>query len=182
MSTPTAIAIAAALLVVGLITWLYARRHRSLELREHFGPEYERQVQETGNPRRAEVELERRARRVERLTIRPLPASERTRYAELWRNDQGRFVDNPQLAVIEADRLVEDVMRRRGYPMSDFDQRASDISVDHPLVVENYRAAHDICKRLERGQTATEDLRQAMIHFRTLFEDLLEDRTVEVRR
>ncbi|HTM56883.1 MAG TPA: hypothetical protein VL123_00555 [Candidatus Udaeobacter sp.] len=182
MSTPTAILIAAAVLLFGLIGWFIARRQRSIALQEHFGPEYERQIREAGDPRRAEAELERRAKRVERLTIRPLPANERARYTEMWRNEQARFVDNPQVAVIEADRLVEDVMRRRGYPMSDFDQRAADISVDHPLVVEHYRAAHDICTRLERGQAATEDLRQAMIHFRTLFEDLLEDRLVEVRR
>ena len=181
MSTNTAIMIAVGVLILGVLAWIYSRIQRSRVLRTHFGPEYERQLREKG-PRKAEAELERRARRVDHMTIRSLPPSERARYAELWRSEQARFVDNPRAAVIEADRLVEDVMRRRGYPMSDFDQRAADISVDHPLVVENYRSAHDICMRLERGQAATEDLRQAMIHYRALFEDLLEEHVVEVRR
>ena len=182
MTTQTAIVlVAAVVVVVGLLAWTFMRQKRSLALKERFGPEYDHELRERGRGR-AEAELDRRARRVERLSIRPLPPGDRDRYAELWRNEQARFVDDPKSAVHEADHLVEEVMRRRGYPVGEFDQRAADISVDHPLVVENYRAAHDIAARLDRGNVATEDLRQAMIHYRTLFEDLLEDRVVAMVR
>ena len=108
-------------------------------------------------------------------SIQPLPAIERDRYANLWKSDQTRFADDPRAAVYEADRLVEEVIKRRGYPMAEFEQRAADIPVDHACVVENYRVAHDIALSLERGNVGTEDLRQAMIHYRILFEDLLEE-------
>ena len=175
MSNQTAIVLIVGLIVVGMLAWAFLRRKRTMILRDRFGPEYDLQVREHGRGR-AEAELDRRSRRVERLAIRPLPPADRDRYADMWRGEQARFVDDPKSAVHEADRLVEEVMRRRGYPVGEFEQRAADISVDHPLVVENYRAAHDIATRLERGNAATEDLRQAMIHYRTLFEDLLEDR------
>src|SRR6185503_18971498 len=174
MDTTTAVVVVVALLVVGAIAWMMMTKRRTHALRDRFGPEYDRALNERGR-RDAEKELDRRARRVEQLPIRPLPAGERDRYADLWRHEQARFVDDPRGAVHEADRLVEEVMRRRGYPIGDFEQRAADISVDHPVVVENYRAAHDIATRLERGHAGTEDLRQAMVHYRTLFEDLLEE-------
>jgi hypothetical protein len=177
MTTTTAVVIAVALLVVLGIVWILNSKRHSRSLRERFGPEYDRELNERGR-RHAEKELDRRTRRVAELPIQSLPEGERERYAELWRADQARFVDDPRGAVHEADRLVEEVMRRRGYPIGDFEQRAADISVDHPVVVENYRAAHSIATRLERGQAATEELRQAMVHYRTLFEDLLEEHIV----
>ncbi|TMQ71504.1 MAG: hypothetical protein E6K80_05360 [Candidatus Eisenbacteria bacterium] len=175
MTTQAAIVLIVALIVV-LMVWALAKKRRSVALREKFGPEYDRQVREMKDRDRAEAELDRRARRVEKLSIRPLPAQERDRYAEQWRHEQAHFVDDPRSAVHDADRLVEEVMRQRGYPVGEFEQRAADISVDHPALVENYRAAHDIAVRSDRGNAATEELRQAMIHFRTLFEDLLDDR------
>jgi FtsZ-interacting cell division protein ZipA len=175
MNTSTAVVIAiVALLLVGLVAWMYARR-RSRHLREHFGPEYDRMVRETNSRRRAESELVHREKRVEKLPIRPIPVVERSRYVELWQAQQARFVDDPKAAVADADRLVEEVMRARGYPVGDFEQKAADISVDHPQVVENYRAGHDISLRLQRGRVNTEDLRNAMIHYRALFQELLED-------
>jgi len=168
------------LLVIGLVVilaavWFYSRQRRSRTLRQQFGPEYERQVRELGNPRRAEAELDRRARRVKRLTIRPLPQDAVTRYAQRWNQEQSRFVDEPKVAVVEADHLVEEVMRERGYPVAEFDQQAADISVDHPRVVENYRAAHEIALRERSGDATTEDLRNAMLYYRELFRELLDD-------
>jgi hypothetical protein len=175
MNTQTALVVLAAIVVAGLLMWSFMKQRRSDALKERFGPEYDHLAKERGLTK-AERELDRRAKRVEKLTLRPLPASDRDRYVDLWKAEQARFVDDPRSAIHEADHLVEEVMRRRGYPVGDFDQRAADISVDHPHVVENYRAAHAIAVRLERGNAATEDLRQAMIHYRTLFEDLLDDR------
>jgi hypothetical protein len=175
MNTQTAIVVIVAMIVVAMLILAYLKQRRSVALKDRFGPEYDHEMKKHGRGR-AERELDRRARRVEKLALRSLPAADRDRYAEMWRIEQTRFVDDPRSAVHEADRLVEEVMRHRGYPVGDFEQRAADISVDHPLVVENYRAAHGIALRDERGNAATEDLRQAMIHFRTLFEDLLEDR------
>lgn len=160
-------------IVAGLAFWFYQQR-KSRELRERFGPEYDRKVSELGDRRRAEAELSRRADRVERLEIRPLPPQERTRFAESWGSLQSLFVDDPVRAISEANRLVTEVMRVRGYPVTDFEQRAADISVDHPHVVSNYRAAYEVARRSERGEATTEDLRQGMVHYRALFEDLLE--------
>jgi hypothetical protein len=165
------VAIAAAL----LIAWMYLRQRRTVELHRRFGPEYDRVMRETGTRKKAEVELENREKRVERLAIRPLPPERRERFNERWRQQQTRFVDEPKAAVEEADHLVEEVMRERGYPVGEFDQRAADISVTHPRVVENYRAAHDIAARERSGQATTDDLRRAMILYRDLFMDLLEE-------
>ena len=129
---------------------------------------------------RAERELESREKRVERLHIRALDPRDRERFAEAWREDQKRFVDDPKGAVMEADRLVTEVMKARGYPVADFDERVDYISVDHPRVVENYRAARVIVDRHKRGEAGTEDLRQALIYYRALFDELLE--LAEVRR
>jgi len=135
-------------------------------------------VKEVGGRRYAEAELKERTERVEGLNIRPLAAGDRARFVELWRRVQARFVDGPGGAVTEADQLLRDVMSTRGYPVTDFEQRAADISVDHPLVMENYRTAHAIAIRQTQGRANTEDLRQAMIHYRTLFEELVGEREV----
>src|SRR5438094_2676857 len=166
--------ITAALVVVGVVAWAMYRKQRTGRLRESFGPEYDRTVQAAGDRREAESELEARQKRREELTIRPLDPAARLRYAEAWRVVQGRFVDSPADSVRDADRLVTDVMRERGYPMDDFETRAADISVDHPNLVENYRAAHAISVSSDGGDAGTEDLRQAMVHYRTLFEELVQ--------
>src|SRR3954454_8999314 len=166
------VAIVAIALIAGAVALM--RQRRSQQLREGFGPEYERTIAETGDRRAAESELaERRARR-EKLEVRELDPDSRDRYAERWRAAQRAFVDEPAGAVAGADRLVAEVMHERGYPVEqDFERRAADISVDHPVVVENYRAAHAISTRAVRGDAATEDLRQARVHFRELFTELL---------
>jgi hypothetical protein len=132
-------------------------------------------LKEDGSRRHAEAGLKERTERVESLNIRPLAPGDRARFVESWSRVQARFVDGPGGAVTEADQLLRDVMSTRGYPVSDFEQQAADISVDHPLVMENYRTAHAIAVRQTQGQANTEDLRQAMIHYRTLFEDLVSE-------
>jgi hypothetical protein len=166
----------AALVVIALVFWALTARRRSERLRQRYGPEYDRTLRDEGRRRAAEAELERREEKRARLDIVPLSAEARDRYVESWRAIQARFVDEPSGALVDADRLVERVMRERGYPMDDFEQRAADVSVDHPGVVENYRAGHAIHVANERGDASTEDLRQAVIHYRALFEQLLEAR------
>jgi hypothetical protein len=159
---------------VGVGIWFFTRKRRTERLRTQFGGvEYARAVNEGGGRRKAEAALDQRADRVEGLHIRPLAAGDRTRFVESWGRVQARFVDGPGGAVTDADRLLGDVMSTRGYPVSDFEQRAADISVDHPLVLERYRSAHEIAVRQTQGQASTEDLRQAMIHYRALFEELV---------
>ncbi|HEY1578079.1 MAG TPA: hypothetical protein VGF82_13500 [Terracidiphilus sp.] len=176
--TPTQVAIIVAVIVVivGAILAYYFQRRRTEKLRTQFGPEYERSIAESGDRRRAEAQLEKRAERVEKFHLRPLTAEDRARFTEQWDRVQAHFVDAPAGAVAEADQLLGDVMATCGYPMGDFDQRAADISVDHPVVVQNYRSAHDIAIRQAKGQSTTEDLRRAMIHYRALFEDLVNER------
>jgi hypothetical protein len=161
----------AVLVVVGAL--LYTRRNRSARLKQKFGSEYDRVVSQHGDPKLAETVLAERERRVSNLKLRTLPEAERDRYLHQWTFVQKQFVDDPRGAVNEADRLVTDVMSSRGYPMSEFAQRAEDISVDYPETVTNYRAAHDIVLRHAKGQSTTEDLRRAMVHFRSLFDELL---------
>jgi hypothetical protein len=177
--TTTELELAIALVVVlvaGLVALLWRRKRRTARLRTQFGgAEYARAIEKGGNRRHAEAALEERAERVEGLRIRPLAAADRARFLSSWRDVQARFVDGPAGAVMAADQLLGDVMSTRGYPLDGFDQRAAVISVDHPLVLENYRAAHEIAIRQTRGQAGTEDLRQAMIHFRTLFEELVNE-------
>jgi hypothetical protein len=164
----------AVIVIAGVTAWLFVRRRRTARLRTQFGgAEYARAVQQGGSQRHAEAGLEERTARVESFHIRPLASGDRARYVESWRRVEARFVDGPGGAVTEADQLLGDVMSTRGYPVSDFEQRAADISVDHPLVTKNYRAAHDIAVRQTQGRASTEDLRQAMIHYRTLFEELV---------
>jgi hypothetical protein len=171
------------IVAIALAVWAAMRKRRTESLRQQFGPEYERTVDDADNPRDAESELEERRRRRAELDIRPLAPAARGRYADEWRSVQARFVDDPAGAVGQADALVTQVMRERGYPMDDFDQRAADVSVDHPQVVGDYRAAHDISMRSSNGDAETEDLRQAMVHYRALFEQLLEsDGTEDVRQ
>jgi hypothetical protein len=163
------------LVVLGLLAWVGAQRRRSEALRRQFGPEYEQALAAAGSRRAAEDELAARRKRVAALDIQALPEPERQRYARAWRAAQTRFVDEPAPAVIEADRLVNEVMRARGYPMGDFEQRAADLSVDHGNVVTHYRAARELAETNSAGRASTEALRQAMIHYRALFEDLLAD-------
>ncbi len=172
-----------AIVIVALgaaVVWLLLQRRDSQRLQARFGPEYERAVRENGTRRGAERELESREKRVEALDIRPLPESARARFHDEWQGVQSRFVDAPAESTAEADRLVAEVMRERGYPVGDFEQRAADVSVDHPHVVEHYRAAREIAVRSGRGEATTEELRQGMVHYRALFEDLLEN-NAEVR-
>jgi len=180
--TPTQIAIIAAVVIVvlGAIV-VFVQRRRTEKLRSRFGPEYERSVAESGDRRRAEEQLEKRAERVEKYHLRPLTAEDRSRFTEQWDRVQAHFVDAPAGAVAEADQLLGDIMATCGYPMGDFEQRAADISVDHPVVVQNYRAAHDIAMRQAKGQATTEDLRRAMIHYRALFEDIVYDRKEAIK-
>jgi hypothetical protein len=163
------------LIIVGL-AWLFVRRRRSTTagLQQRFGTEYERAVLEHGSGRKAEAKLTDREKRVETLNVRDLDSMERERFSKQWESLQSRFVDSPRGAVTEADDLVCSLMRTRGYPVSDFDQRAADMSVDHPRVVENYRSAHEISLRARKEQATTEDLRTAMIHYRSLFEELVQ--------
>ena len=176
-TTQIAVVIAVAVMVAaGIAIWLFIRKRKTERLRTQFGgAEYTRTVKEGGSRRQAEAALDKRAERVEGLHIRPLASGDRARFVESWARVQARFVDGPGSAVTDADQLLGDVMSTRGYPVSDFEQRAADISVDHPLVLENYRAAHQSALRQTRGQASTEDLRQAMIHYRTLFEELIRE-------
>jgi hypothetical protein len=174
---PKMIALAAALIVIAaVLVWLYVRNRRRITagLRQKFGSEYDRAVLAHGSERKAESKLEDREKRVEKLKIRELDQAEHEQYAKRWDAVQSRFVDSPKGAVAEADDLVSSVMKARGYPVSDFDQRAADISVDHPRVVENYRSAHEIALRVGKNDATTEDLRTAMIHYRSLFEELVQ--------
>jgi len=186
MDNPLVLVLAIALIaVIAVAVWLYMQKRRTEALRTSFGPEYDRAVHAHHDKGKAEHALEERKERVEQLHIRPLALEDQERFAELWRSVQAQFVDDPQGATREADRLVGEVMQVRGYPVGDFEQRAADVSVHHPGVVEHYRAAHGIALRHERGEAETEDLRQAMIHYRALFDDLLEAKTPahkEVRR
>lgn len=160
--------------------WWGWRRQRTARLRQQFGQEYDRVVHDAGAVSRAEARLEERAKRVEGLHIRPLEGEAAERYRNAWDRAQAKFVDDPKGTVTEADRLVGEVMSARGYPQSDFEQRVDDISVDHPDVVMNYRATREIAERQKIGKATTEDLRQAIVHYRELFRDLLE--TSEVRQ
>jgi hypothetical protein len=171
------------IVIIAVFTVLYARKRRSTtaDLRTKFGPEYDRAVLVHGAGRKAEAKLEDRERRVERLNIRDLDPTEHERFLKQWESVQSRFIDSPKGAVAEADDLVSSLMKVRGYPVSDFDQRAADISVDHPRVVENYRSAHEIALRVGKAAATTEELRTAMIHYRWLIEELMQVPTIVER-
>jgi hypothetical protein len=162
-----------ALALIALAGWAYSRRRRTQQLRERFGTEYDRAVQQHGGIGPGETVLEQREKRVKRLSIVPLAPSAHQRYSQHWLEIQHRFVDDPKAAVTAADDLISDVMAVRGYPAGEFEQRSADISVDHPQVVEDYRAAHSIALRNRRVEANTEDLRQAMVLYRSLFQELL---------
>jgi hypothetical protein len=174
---PKLIAVAVAvvlLIVIGVALYMRKRKNTTAGLRDRFGPEYDRAVKQHGSERKAEAKLTDRETRVEMLKLRELDVTERERYLSQWKAVQSRFVDYPKGAVTEADELVCSLMQTRGYPVTDFDQRAADISVDHPRVVENYRSAHAIALQLGKGEASTEDLRTAMIHYRSLFDELVQ--------
>ena len=164
------IALGAIILVAMLLLLL---KRKSDRLKQHFGPEYDRTVKEHG-AQRAEAVLAEREQRVKKFAIHPLTRNDRERYVLEWTQVQKKFVDDPSLAVAEADELVTNVMAARGYPMGDFEQRAADVSVNYPGVVENYRSARSIVVRRSRGEASTEGLRQAMVYFRSLFDELLD--------
>lgn len=171
------ILIAATIIVIAVVVFIVSsasRRKRTERLQERFGPEYDRTVSEAGEQQAAEKELAARERKRDKLDIHPLTGGARQDYAVRWRAVQTAFIDNPPSAVGDADRLVTQVMRDRGYPVDDFDRRAADISVDHPTVVDNYRGAHDIHLAQQQGDVGTEKQRQAFVHYRALFEKLLE--------
>ena len=181
--TLIAAVVVGALLLVAVM-WMMSGRRRRAHLQKRFGPEYEHAVGTAGSTAAAEAALLERERRVSKYKIRSLTADERTRYMELWQKVQAQFVDDPATAVVEADLLVTDLMSKRGYPMTDWDQRVDDLSVDHPNVVHHYREARDITRRRATGGASpdgtsaggsTEDLRQALVHYRALFTDLLDD-------
>jgi len=170
------IAVVIVLLVLIAAAWAVARQRQSRLLRKRFGPEYDRLLAERGDRARVEAELKAREKRVQRFTIKPLSTADATRFSEEWGALQTRFIDNPQGVVMQADRLVRDLMIKRGYPMEDFEHRAADISVHHPELVETYRLAQVIAMRDQRGEATTEDLRKAVVYYRTLFDELLEVR------
>jgi hypothetical protein len=186
MSTAAIIVIVFAVTAIAIALLWFLQKRRSERLHTQFGPEYERTLAQYGDRRKAESELESRQKRIEKYEIRTLTRDERERFAESWKSVQARFVDEPQQAVTWAHKLLDEVMKTRGYPVSaEFEENAATLSVDHPRVVENYRLACDIAKRQESGQANTEDLRQAMVSYRVLFEDLLGvpvSQTEEVRR
>jgi hypothetical protein len=167
--------ILAVVLLAVAVGFIAQRQQQSKRLRQRFGAEYDRAVAELGRAK-AEAELRAREKRVEKLTIIPLAPADAARFTQAWTTLQGRFIDNPKGVVVEADHLVRELMLKRGYPMGDFERRAADMSVDHPAVVENYRAAQAIAVRDERGEADTEELRRAVVHYRTLFDELLGER------
>jgi hypothetical protein len=180
LTNPRFIAGAVAIILIIFVTvglYLRKRRKTTAGLRARFGPEYERAVVKHGSERKAEAKLADRETRVEGLKIRELGATERERFIVDWRGVQSRFVDHPKGAVTEADELVSSLLQARGYPVADFDQRAADISVNHPRLVEYYRSAHSVAVRGGKDEASTEDLRNAMIQYRSLFDELVEVRT-----
>ncbi len=169
------------LVIIGAILGsVFARRRRSEKFHDQFGPEYDRTVQTMGDEKKAQTELDERRKHVEALDIRSLSVNERGRYLADWTAVQSKFVDEPGQAIVEADRLIMEVMQVRAYPVSDFEQRAADISVNYPALVSNYRAAREIAIKNKQHQADTEELRQAMIYYRSLFEELLETEAVVV--
>jgi len=185
MSTSTLIVLVLAIAAIAVGALLFYERNKTRKLKTKFGPEYDRLVEKEGSARRGEAILETRNKRVEKFNIRPLSLEERGRFAAEWRSVQERFVDDPRRAVAQADQLINDALRLRGYPVGDFEQQAADLSVDYARVVEDYRTAHRIAMEDERGQATTEDLRGAMQHYRNLFEHVLDTHVTkyeEVRR
>lgn len=182
MNTTLIVLIIAVLIVVGLVSMVVARRERSKRLEEHFGPEYERAISEIGDQGQAEKELEQRIAHKKELNIRPLSAEEVNRYALQWQDIQRDFVDEPLTALQKADALIQEVMRLKGYPVEDFEERAALISVDYPQLVADYRGMHGIAVKQVKDQVSTEDMRQAMVHARSLFESLIRQESQDVNQ
>jgi len=185
MTTATLLVILGVVIVAAIVALYFLRQERSKKLRTRFGPEYEHAVQQYGGQTKAEDALIARQKRLEKAHIKSLSHPERERFAVQWHDVQSEFVDDPARSIADADRLVSEVMTARGYPMLEFENRAEDLSVDYPHVVRNYRAAHAIAARHEKGQASTEDLRQALVYYRDLFDELLEAHVAgpkEVRR
>jgi hypothetical protein len=182
MSTVGVIILIVAILIAAALAAYAWRKERSKKLRARFGPEYEHAVREYGNRDKAEQALANRQSRMEKVHIQPLSPAERDRFSADWTRVQTMFVDDPAGSIHAADQLVCDAMRARGYPMTDFERRAEDLSVDHPLVVKNYRSAHDIALLSERKEATTEDLRRGLVYYRDLFDELLEVHAGEMRR
>ena len=176
------IAIVVVAVVVVVAVWMLFRRRKTAALRARFGPEYDHVLHSARTPAEAERELLNRQSRVDKFSIKPLAREDAERFSAAWRSVQTKFVDDPGAAVIEADRLIADVMRRRGYPLDDPDRVADDLSVDHAHVINRYRAGREIVARHEKGQASTEDLRQAMVHFRALFDELVAGVRPNIRR
>jgi hypothetical protein len=175
-SIPIIIVIAVIVIVVlGVVVWAMKRKQQTEQLREKFGPEYDYTVSKAGDEREAEEELIEREKRVDSLEIRDLSPQERARFTREWEATQAEFVDSPAVAVEKADRLIQVVMKERGFPVADFEQRTADISVLYPSVVSNYREGHKIAQKSGRNGVSTEDLRQAMVYYRSLFEELLHE-------
>jgi hypothetical protein len=173
---------AVVVLALAAVAWVYAQRQRRVRLRSHFGPEYDRAVREAGSAQKADALLAERAKRVRELKIRRLSRDQAESFGREWNRIQGMFVDDPDGAVAAADRLVTNVMSARGYPIEDFDTRAADLTVEHPRVVENYRTARALAMRRNRGEAGTEELRQAVVNYRALFDDLLKTDEGAIRR
>lgn len=183
MTNTTLIAIVAVVAIAAVVVaWIFMERRKRELLKARFGPEYERTVHDAGTPRKAESILERREKRVSKYRIRRLTPEELRHFTEAWRRVQAMFVDEPDTAVREADTLVTEVMTTRGYPMTDFERQAEDLSVDHAGVIHHYREARVILDRHARKEASTEGLRQALVHYRALFDDLLETAEPERRR
>ncbi len=173
-NTTQLVLVAVVFLIIGvLVAMAFTRVQRTKRLKERFGPEYERAMNETGNKRQAEDELDARLAHVNALQIRPLTAEEVNRYALDWQETQTEFVDEPLTALQKADHLIREVMKAKGYPVEDFEQRAADISVDYPDLVTDYRGLHLIAVKEKEDEISTEEMRQAMVHGRALFENLI---------
>ena len=174
--TPIEIALIVIVVLLAVaLAFLWMRHRRSEQLRSKYGPEYARVVREEGTRKKGEAALHEREKRVAAFDIKPLPPERRAEFIEAWRKIQAQFVDDPHGAVTHADVLLGEIMETRGYPVTDFEQRSADLSVDHPDVVQHYRTAHDIAVRHARHEAGTEDLRQAMLHYRALFDDLVNE-------
>jgi len=179
MSTVDIVLLIVAIVAFALAAWALIQREKTRKLKDRFGPEYDRAIEQEKSSHKAEALLEERQKRVQKYQIRPLTREESDMYAAKWRTVQEHFVDDPRDAVAQADALITDAMRVRGYPMSDFEQRAADLSVDHPTAVEDYRAAHAIALRDAEGSATTEDLRNAMQRYRSLFEHVLDTHVLQ---
>ena len=175
------IAVIAIVVIAALATWVVSRWRRRRALQSRFGPEYDRRLEDAKSRREAEGDLAERAKRRDELELRPLSQAARDRYTDQWNELQARFVDVPQAAVVEADELITQVMRDRGYPVEDFDNQSALISVDHPDIVQNYRVGHDVREKTTDGGATTEDLRQGVIAYRALFAELVDEVQAERR-